>query len=233
MTRIRTDDRSPGASYGDAMATTTIASPSLRTAAGVCIAGGLLTTVASIATGVVTDRTSVSDDLFRYPFTSGAFVVFTLCGAVLHLTILVGILGLIRSGVAGDGRAARIGGPLAAGGTALLFLAELLSLLVIDTSESAGSAGAVGAVFGLATILATVGMLALGVATLREGRWQDWRRFTPLACGLVVLLLVPIQLTSALWAGVGAYGLCFALLGVALLREASPRVPVGVPAGIA
>jgi hypothetical protein len=215
------------------MATTTIASPSLRTAAGVCIAGGLLTTVASIATGVVTDRTSVSDDLFRYPFTSGAFVVFTLCGAVLHLTILVGILGLIRSGVAGDGRAARIGGPLAAGGTALLFLAELLSLLVIDTSESAGSVGAVGAVFGLATILATVGMLALGVATLREGRWQDWRRFTPLACGLVVLLLVPIQLTSALWAGVGAYGLCFALLGVALLREASPRVPVGVPAGIA
>ncbi len=98
----------------------------------------------------------------------GAFVVFTLCGAVLHLLILMGILGLIRSGVAGDGRAARIGGPLAAGGTALLFVGELLSPLVIDTPESAGSAGAVGAVFGLATILATVGMLSLGVALLRE-----------------------------------------------------------------
>jgi hypothetical protein len=213
--------------------TTTIASPSLRTAAGVCIAGGLLTTVASIVAGVVTDRTSVSDDLFRYPFTSGGFVVFTLCGAVLHLMILLGILGLIRSGVAGDGRAARIGGPLAAGGTALLFVAELLSLLVIDTAESAGSASAVGAVFGLATILATVGMLLLGVATLREGRWEDWRLFTPLLCGLVVLVLVPIQLTSALWIGVAVYGLCFAGLGVALLREASPRVRAAVPAGIA
>ena len=184
-------------------------------------------------TGVVTDRTSVSDDLFRYPFTSGGFVVFTLCGAVLHLMILVGILGLIRSGVAGDGRAARIGGPLAAGGTALLFVAELLSLLVIDTAESAGSASAVGAVFGLATILATVGMLVLGVATLREGRWQDWRRFSPLLCGLVVLVLVPIQLTSALWLGVGLYGLCFAALGVALLREASPGAPAAVPARVA
>ena len=146
--------------------------------------------------------------------------------------ILIGILGLIRSGVAGDGRAARIGGPLAAGGTALLFVAELLSLLVIDTAESAGSASAVGAVFGLATILATVGMLVLGVATLREGRWEDWRRFTPLLCGLVVLLLVPIQLTSALWLGVGVYGLCFAALGVALLREASPGAPAAVPARV-
>ena len=143
--------------------------------------------------------------------------------------ILVGILGLIRSGVAGDGRAARVGGPLAAGGTALLFVAELLSLLVIDKAESAGSAGAVGAVFGLATILATVGMLVLGVGTLREGRWQDWRRFSPLLCGLVVLVLVPIQLTSALWLGVGIYGLCFAGLGVALLREASPGAPAAVP----
>ena len=222
-----------GGSYGHAMATTTIASPSLRTAAGVCIAGGLLTAVASIVTGVVTDRTTVSDDLFRYPFASGGFVAFTLCGAVLHLMILVGILGLIRSGVAGDGRAARIGGPLAAGGTALLFVAELLSLLVIDTADSAGSASAVGAVFGLATILATVGMLVLGVATLRERRWEDWRRYTPLLCGLVVLLLVPIQLTSALWIGVGIYGLCFAVLGVALLREASPGAPAAVPARVA
>jgi hypothetical protein len=222
-----------GGSYGHAMATTTIASPSLRTAAGVCIAGGLLTAVASIVTGVVTDRTSVSDDLFRYPFTSGAFVAFTLCGAILHLMVLVGILGLIRSGVAGEGRAGRIGGPLAAGGTGLLFVAELLSLLVIDTADSAGSASAVGAVFGLATILATVGMLVLGVATLRERRWEDWRRFTPLLCGLVVLLLVPIQLTSALWIGVGIYGLCFAVLGAALLREASPGAPAAVPARVA
>ena len=59
----------------------------------ICIAEAL-TAVASIVTGVVTDRTTVSDDLFRYPFTSGGFVVFTLCGAVLHLMILIGILGL-------------------------------------------------------------------------------------------------------------------------------------------
>ena len=104
---------------------------------------------------------------------------------------------------------------------------------MIDTAESAGSASAVGAVFGLATILATVGMLLLGVATLREGHWEDWRRFAPLLCGLVVLVLVPIQLTSALWLGVGVYGLCFAALGVALLREASPGAPAAVPARVA
>ena len=76
-------------------------------------------------------------------------------------------------------------------------------------------------------------MLSLGVATLREGRWQDWRRFTPLVCGLAVLAIVPVQLTSALWLGVGVYGLCFAALGVALLREASPGAPTTVPAGAA
>jgi hypothetical protein len=73
------------------------------------------------------------------------------------------------------------------------------------------------------------GLLTAGWTTLHAGRWQDWRRFTPLACGISVVVLIPVQLTSALWIGVGAYGLCFLALGIALAGRTEPAA-VPVPA---
>jgi hypothetical protein len=192
--------------------------PSLseRLSGTACLAGGLLSVAASVAVGIATASTSVSDDLFRYPWTTGPFVAFCLCAAALHLLILTGVVALVRSGVAGDGRAARVGGPFAIAGMVLLFAGEFASLSVIDRAESSDAAGLVGGLFGLATVVGTIGLLGLGAGTLRAGRWEDWRRVVPLACGICLLLAIPIQFTSFLWAGLIPYGCAFAALGLAL-----------------
>jgi hypothetical protein len=203
-----------------------VPSPSEHVSGLACIAGGALSIAACVATGIATSG-AVSDDLFRHPWSASAFVGVTLALAALHVLILIGLAGLVRSGVAGCSRAARVGGVLALAGTAVLFVAEFASLPVAGQDVDETGAELVGALFGLGSLLATVGLLSLGVATLRAGCWEDWRRFTPLACGICLLIVIPIQFTSLLWAGLIPYGCAFVALGVALTGS---RQPAGVPA---
>jgi hypothetical protein len=65
-------------------------------------------------------------------------------------------------------------------------------------------------------VLVAIGLLLAGWATLREGYWVDWRRFTPIAAGASAIALIPLQLTPALPSAVAAYGLSFVAIGVAL-----------------
>jgi dipeptide/tripeptide permease len=207
----------------------TAVTPLSRRAAGACVAGAVLTVAGAVVTGIAISSTTVDDDLFGYPFEGAGATTFALAAAVAHLLVLVGLAGFRRSGAAGPGRAAEVGCLLAIAGTGLLFVAEFASIPVADQVESDGAAGAVGALFGLATIVLAAGLLTAGWTTLHAGRWQDWRRFTPLACGISVVVLIPVQLTSALWIGVGAYGLCFLALGIALAGRTEPAA-VPVPA---
>jgi hypothetical protein len=200
---------------------TAIARPSLRPLGLACLFGGAGTVVASAVTGVVTGSTDVSEDLYRYPWGESGYVAFALAAAALHALVFAGLLGFRRSGAAGDTRWANAGSILALTGTAGLFVAEFLSLSVANGAEDADAAVRVDAVFGLATVALVVGVIALAVTTLRAGVWRDWRRFTPVACAIAVVVIGPIQMTSILWAGVGFYGLCFAALGLALLSDGS------------
>ena len=75
-----------------------------------------------------------------------------------------------------------------------------------------------------------VGFLLAGVSTLRAGVWQDWRRVVPLATGIWSTLLVGVSMTGALAAGVGVYGVCMLLLGVALREPQKPRTTAEVVA---
>jgi hypothetical protein len=190
--------------------------PSDRSAGRACLAGGVLTVAGAAVVGVVTAGTSVPDDLWRYPWTAGPFVAFSLFAAVLHVLTLLGLAALLRSGVAGGTRAARVGGALAVAGIALLFVGEFASLPVAGQTESASGANLVGWLFGIASLLATAGLLSLGVATVRAHRWADWRPWTPLACGLSLLIAVPLQFSTLLWAALIPYGCAFAALGLAL-----------------
>jgi len=80
------------------------------------------------------------------------------------------------------------------------------------------------AFYSTATIALILGLTLLGVAVLRTGRWTGWYRFTPLACGLFLLLVVFPALFLPGYASnyaIGAWGICWLLLGLALLAESN------------
>lgn len=201
---------------------------SLRRAGLASTLGGLLTLVAGVVVqGVVVPASEVSREMWSYPWSSSALVPVSLGYAVFHLLVLLGVLGVGRSGAAGDGRGARVGTALAAAGTAILTVAELLSIPVADQRTDDTGAGLVGATFGLGTVVSAVGFLVLGVAAIRAARWDGWRRYTPLAVGIWLVALTILVATPALAIAVGVYGLLLTAMGLAL---ATDPVPAAHPA---
>lgn len=131
--------------------------------------------------------------------------------AVAYLLLIGGVIGLARSGAAGNGWPGRIG--LAAAGLGWLTWAAAQFVLQIDFTL------AEIVLFPVGSILIGLGMILAGVAVLRARRWRGWQRGVPLLCGLY---LVP--LTLVLFAILGGpsflvlagYGLCWLALGAAL-----------------
>jgi len=190
---------------------------SIRTAGGACVLGGLVLAAGAIATQIVQASTSVSDDLWRYPWSSRTAVIAWAVFGTMELLVLAGVLAWRRSGVAGSGRAARIGLALTAIGTALIAAGHFASMPVRNQTIHETGAQFVGGTFGAGTVLSAAGLLLAGWATLRAGVWRDWRRFVPMGVGVVTDALIVLQLTKALPSGVAAYSLGFAALGVALM----------------
>ena len=188
----------------------------VRRAGIALIAGALITAIGGVVSQFVQASTTVSDDLWRYPWSSDAFVPVSVLWAAAHVLVIIGLLGFRRSALAGDSAAARRGITLAIAGTALLLVGEIASLPMTDEATNSTAGGIVGAVFGLGTLLSAVGLLLAGKATLSARRWQDWRRFTPITAGAWTLALVGIAMTKGMPTGVAIYGLCLLALGIAL-----------------
>lgn len=189
---------------------------SLRRAAIALIAGALITAVGGAASQIVQASSSVSEDLWRYPWSSEAFVPISLLWAIAHALVIAGLIGLRRSGLAGPTKSAAAGLTLAVAGTALLLIAEFASLPFANQQADDTAPTIVGATFGLGTILSGLGLLIAGTAALHARRWQDWRRFTLLAAGGWTVILTAIAMTNALPTGVAIYGLCLLAIGVAM-----------------
>jgi hypothetical protein len=187
------------------------------------IAGAVLTIAGAVLSAVVQGSTSVPDDLVRYPFSHHAFLPFTVFAAVCHLLMLVGVLYLARGGLAGDSRTGRIGLGCVIAGLALLFVCEWAQLPFLDQPTSSTGPSIVDGGFGLATLLLSGGMIAVGIATLRQPSLESWRRYAPLICGVLSLVVIPIQFTSALWLGITVFSLGYVLLGAAAISRGAPR----------
>ncbi len=146
---------------------------------------------------------------------SDAFALISTLNAVSHVLLFVGVIGLARSGAAGRGRLAKAGVGVTLVGLAVLALAEGVSLIDMDVAI---------VLFSLATLAIGVGPITLGVAMLRTGRWTGWRRFTPLACGLYVpLILMPSFALPGYGSNfaIGIWGICWLLIGLAQRAEAA------------
>ncbi len=195
-----------------------------RQAAVAFIVAAAATAVAGAVLFLGLQRTTdISDDMWRYPWESGdAFVAFSLFSSLLHGLVIVGLRAFGRSGVAGRSRAVKRGVALAVIGTAVLLVGELLSIPIRGAENGDTSAMIVAAVFGVGGIASMIGFLLAGWGTLRAGVWHGWRRFTPLAPGvwLAVMMFLPSTLLHGM---VGVYGLCLLAMAVALYTRARSR----------
>jgi len=201
------------------------ASGSVRYGAIAGIVGGAATAGSGLVIqAVVQPASTVSDEMWSYPWSSDALVPVSLLFACFHLLVFFGVLGFARSGLAGTSRIAWVGTLLALVGTALFFVGELASIPISDQRMDDPGPMMVGGIFGSGVLLTAVGLLLAGLATLRAGRWRDWRRFVPMAAGIWTTVLVGVSFTKALPAGVGIYGLCILVLGFALYTQPTPAL---------
>jgi hypothetical protein len=134
-------------------------------------------------------------------------------GALLMVGLVVG---LHRSGAAGDRRLVRLGLAAAALGWVVDAAAQLISQAMgVDYPPP----------YILATALLLFGMLLPGVAVLRQGVWSGWRRWTPLVTVIYLAAASPLFATPGALANLaGAFwGACWIALGAALLRGRAQR----------
>jgi hypothetical protein len=186
---------------------------------GFIVAGAALALANALVALAVQTTADVSDDFFRYPWSSsGAFVAFSLFSATLHAFIVRGLIAFRRSAAAGETRPATIGVALAVAGTALLLIGEVASILTPDARVDDTSAQIIGTVLGVGSIVSMIGFLLAGRATARAGVWHGWQRLSPLVTGLWLVVLVPVPLVAPvlLPAGIAIHGLCLLAVAIAL-----------------
>lgn len=112
---------------------------------------------------------------------TGGFYAAETAWVVVHLLILVGLVGLVRSDAVGDlGWGAK--GFLVAIGGRVIFSAAEFAAIVVGHDELP--------VFPPAVILTGVGMTVGGFAVVRAGRWKGPLRFAPLAMGVYPFLAI-------------------------------------------
>ncbi|MFC4942953.1 hypothetical protein [Pseudonocardia sp. GCM10023141] len=176
-------------------------------AAGICgAAGGLVFLVLGLTAPLFPTVTSGFDP----------WMALATGGLVL---IVIGLLGLARSALAGAGVLARCGSVAAVVGMAGFAVAHALAALDATQSDSP--------LFRI-EVLGSLGLLLTGVAVLRAGRWPGWGRFTPLACGLypfVILIPAFAIFGEPNFPAIAGFGVPLILLGVALAgAPGTPRL---------
>ncbi len=155
----------------------------------------------------------VKEALSPTPFRTMENVVMQGIVIIANTLFLIGVIGLARSGVAGESMVAKIGLGIAVLASALFLPFELVVIVSLDLG---------GILLGLCALLQGLGLLLAGIAVLRADRWQGWHRFTPLLTGLYTfLVLIPALALSDgynAWALVG-WSACFIPLGLALYQQ--------------
>ena len=188
---------------------------------------GVMTVVAgavffdgALLTAVYRGSSSVSEDQLSFPWQGATALATSLIWGAAGALLVVGLVAFARTGAPAGGRG-RAGARLAVAGGAVFVAAHGVSVFAYDASTDDAVAIVAMSLFGVGTLLQATGLLAAGVATLRSGVWSGWRQATPLALGVWMILMIPLQFTAALPVAVGVYALGIIALGVALL-DATP-----------
>ena len=144
---------------------------------------------------------------------TGGFYAAEAVWLVVHLLILLGLVGLVRSDTVGGLGWGAKGFLVAIGGRVIFFAAEVASIVVGHDELF---------VFPPAVVLTAVGMVVGGLAVVRAGRWKGALRFAPLAMGAYPFLAIfpvfaatgerPPDMVVACW------GVTMLAIGLAMAR---------------
>lgn len=194
----------------------------IRSAGLWCIVGGVIAVAGAIMTATIPPSVPVTD--MSYPYTPLVFIITEILWTFCHVLMFLGTLGFARSGAVGDSRLGRVGLWIALVGMALIVPSELGFAFFPYAAEDSTPSMILSTAIGLATMVASLGFVLAGIATLRAYRWQGWQRFTPLLCGLFAfVVLIPVLVIRPelyLWP-VAGWSACFIPLGLALYQQGS------------
>jgi hypothetical protein len=202
----------------------------VKTAGLLCLVGAVIGAIGGIVTGFIPP--AVSPDLYSYPYTPAGFLVAQIVFMLNHILLLVGILGLARSGATGSGLLGRVGVWISVIGMVALTLCEVAAMTLATSPYPSPGTELMDTAYGVASILIGVGLTLAGIAVATTGEWAGWRRFVPLVCGVAVFVIViPGILGPFLVArlAITVWMLMFAALGWALYAVA--RSPEAEPSG--
>ena len=184
----------------------------VRSAGLLCAIGGLLQLVLG-----------PEEAFFPTQPSSSEFIFENILVTISHVLVFIGVIGLARSGAAGNGWLAKIGLGIALLGSFLTIPSEFI--LLVDSLFALGEM-----LLPICALLMGVGMLLAGIAVLRTRHWLGWHQYTPLICGVYVFVVLfpAFAISFAIAEGVaflalGGWGLCWLLLGAALRAEAGAR----------
>ena len=144
---------------------------------------------------------------------SAAFYRTETAWLVVHLLILVGLVGLVRSGAAGGLAWGTRGFGVAIAGRIIFVVGELAALVVGHDDLF---------LFPVAAVLTGLGMIGGGLAVVRAGRWAGPVRYAPLAMGIYPfvamfpVLAVTGEQPDAL---LSCWGFLMLAVGLAMLRS--------------
>jgi hypothetical protein len=204
------------------MTNSSMAGPSfVKTAGLLCLVGAIIGVISALVTAFIPP--AVSSEWYSYPYTPRGFLLAQIVFMSNHVLLLVGILGLARSGVAGTELLGRVGLWISVVGMAALTLCEVGAMTLATSSYPSPGTDFMDMAYGVASILIGVGLTLAGLAVVRAGEWTGWRRFVPLICGVAVFIIVIPGVFGPFLAGrlvLAVWMLMFAALGWALYTQA-------------
>jgi hypothetical protein len=143
--------------------------------------------------------------------------------AIIHLGELLIVLALAAAGAGLHNRAARAG-----------VAAAVVGQLALTAAEVIWPAGPhlADVLFGISPIQTGIGLITVGVATIRAGVWAGPARFLPLTLGVyTIVVLIPVMIGSggppapaALWT-IAGWDLLWFAVGATVLRRTKPPAP--------
>lgn len=201
-----------------------IAVERLMTVGGIAAITGALLAIAG-NTVVLAAHPNAPAHIVSYPLSPHDFRLGQIFFAFTQALMTLGIVALVRSGIAEPGRQARVGARLAVAGFLLTIPGELVLALVADAATDSGRASAASSVFGIGMLLADVGLILFGISALRAAVWPRSWAALPLLLGVLQLLVVTPVAVAAGFASVAAFvvitvqDLVLLLLGWRLVRH--------------
>ncbi|MDQ6694202.1 MAG: hypothetical protein M3014_07245 [Chloroflexota bacterium] len=187
----------------------------VRRAGLLCMAGGLL----QLLYGLLSVPFDFARDAAGWP--EGLWALVTFCTSA-------GVLGLLASGVARTPRVAVLGATLVLlGGLIRIVIGVRYAVL----PDSTGTNSLLTLLLLVSILLLLLGLLPLGVTTLRGGHVTGWRAWTPLLVWGYAFLPVGVYSISRFWHFLllGLWGIPWLLLGYFVFTLAAPPVPAGHP----